>query len=763
MQKFGIGQPVRRKEDERFLRGRGRYVDDISVAGQLHGLVVRSPHAHAEIRRIGVEGAKASPGVVDVLTGYDYRAESLGPIPCMAEIGCDVIKPVRWPLQTERVRHVGDPVAFVVADSLAAARDAAELVEVDYEPLPVLTETARALDPEAPRIWPEAPENQSFHFQAGDRAKVAEAFSGAAHVVELELVNNRVVVAPMEPRVALAEHDPAEESLTLRLSGQAVHGLRGQLANRVFDVPEEKIRLIAPDVGGGFGMKNFLYPEYILAMWAARKLGRPVRWVSERGEGFLSDSQARDQINRVALALDAEHRFLALRIDSIANMGAYLSTNGPLIPTRPTMVVLGGCYRIPAIDFQVRGVFTNTVPTDAYRGAGRPEASYIIERLVDHAAHQLRLDPAELRRKNFIRPDDMPYRTALGQTLDCGDFSAVMDTALERADRAGFPTRYSEAENRGKIRGLGMASYYEATLGIPQEAAELRFEEDGAVTLLIGTMSNGQGLETGYAQILNELLGVPPDKMRMVQGDTALVPTGGGHGGSRSTQLGGGALFRAAEEVREKGRGLAAEHLETAAADIGFEDGIFRVAGTDRTVALADLAARYRENGRSFLDTRAQYEREAFTFPNGCHVCEVEIDPETGVVSVERYAICDDFGRVINPLLVEGQVHGGTVQGIGQALLERTVYDPSSGQLLSGSFMDYTMPRAADVPVFSFTLNGVPTTTNPLGIKGCGEAGCVGALPAVMNAVVDALRARGISHVDMPATPERIWRLLHAA
>jgi carbon-monoxide dehydrogenase large subunit len=531
----------------------------------------------------------------------------------------------------------------------------------------------------------------------------------------------------------------------------------------VFDVPEEKIRLIAPDVGGGFGMKNFLYPEYILAMWAARKLGRPVRWVSERGEGFLSDSQARDQINRVALALDAEHRFLALRIDSIANMGAYLSTNGPLIPTRPTMVVLGGCYRIPAIDFQVRGVFTNTVPTDAYRGAGRPEASYIIERLVDHAAHQLRLDPAELRRKNFIRPDDMPYRTALGQTLDCGDFSAVMDTALERADRAGFPTRYSEAENRGKIRGLGMASYYEATLGIPQEAAELRFEEDGAVTLLIGTMSNGQGLETGYAQILNELLGVPPDKMRMVQGDTALVPTGGGHGGSRSTQLGGGALFRAAEEVREKGRGLAAEHLETAAADIGFEDGIFRVAGTDRTVALADLAARYRENGRSFLDTRAQYEREAFTFPNGCHVCEVEIDPETGVVSVERYAICDDFGRVINPLLVEGQVHGGTVQGIGQALLERTVYDPSSGQLLSGSFMDYTMPRAADVPVFSFTLNGVPTTTNPLGIKGCGEAGCVGALPAVMNAVVDALRARGISHVDMPATPERIWRLLHAA
>jgi carbon-monoxide dehydrogenase large subunit len=761
MGEFGIGQPMRRKEDERFLLGRGRYVDDLPAEGHLVGFVVRSHAAHAEIRRLVVDAARRAPGVHTVLTGRDYREAGLGPLPCMSDIGAEIIRPERYPLQSERVRHVGDPIAFIVADSLAEARDAADLVEIDYEPVAPVVEAVAALDADAPRIWPEAPHNQAFQFQAGDAAAVAEAFANAAHIIDLELVNNRVVVAAMEPRGAIATYEPEEDRLTLRFSGQAIHGLRAQLASRVFNIPEEKLRLIAPDVGGGFGMKNFLYPEYALLLWAARELRRPVRWVAERSEDFVSDTQARDQVTKVTLALDAGHRFLALKVDTIANLGAYLSTNGPLIPTRPTMIVLGGCYRMPAMDFRVKGVFTNTVPVDAYRGAGRPEASYIIERLVEHAAHELGLEPSELRRRNFINPEDMPYRTALGQTLDCADFAGTMDKALALGDCAGFEARRRSSEANGQLRGLGMASYYEATLGIPQEAAEVRFEADGRVAMVVGTQSNGQGLETGYAQIVNEFLGVPPDRVHLVQGDTALVATGGGHGGSRSTQLGGSALFRAAEQVRERGRELAAEHLEVAAADVEFEDGTFRVVGTDRAVGLLDLAAEHRADGRSLLDARAEYQREAFTFPNGCHVCELEIDPETGMVTIERYSICDDFGRVINPLLVEGQVHGGTVQGIGQALLERTVYEEGSGQLVTGSFMDYAIPHAANMPSFDFTLNEVPTTTNPLGVKGCGEAGCVGALPAVMNAVVDALRARGITHVDMPATPEKIWRLLN--
>jgi len=763
MGQFGIGQPVRRKEDERFLRGQGSYLDDIALDGQAYAVVVRSPYAHAEIKRIDVEPARQSPGVLAVFTGHDLEAAGIRPLPCLIDIGTELKKPPRHALQTERVRHVGDPVAFVVADSLAAARDAAELVEVDYDGLAAVTEAVAALGDDAPQLWPEAPHNQAFHFKAGDRQAVADAFARAAHVTRLELINNRVVVAPMETRGAIAAYDADDDRLTLHLSGQGAHNLKSQIASHVLGIEPDRLRLIVPDVGGGFGVKNFLYPEYVLLLFAARELGRPVRWVAERSEDFQSASQGRDQVTKVALALDAEHRILGLEIDTVANLGAHLSTNAPLIPTRASMVVTGGCYKVPAIDFQVRGVFTNTVPVDAYRGAGRPEAAYIIERLIEQAAHELKLDPAELRRRNFIEPADMPYKTALGQTLDCGDFAGTMDKALALADRDGFQERRRASEARGRLRGLGMAHYYEATLGPPQEAADLRFEDDGRVTLYIGTQSNGQGLETGFAQILNEALSVPFEKMRMVQGDTTLVPTGGGHGGSRSIQLGGSALFRGAEETREKGKELAAEDLEAAIADIEFHDGTYRVVGTDRAIGLFELAAKHRENGRSLLDARAQYEREAFTFPNGCHVVEVEIDPDTGTVTVERYAVCDDFGRVINPLLAEGQVHGGIAQGIGQALLERTVYEPDTGQLLSASFMDYTMPRAWDVGHFAFALNEVPTTTNPLGVKGCGEAGCVGALPAVMNAVIDALRPRGIDHVDMPATPETIWRLLNPA
>ncbi len=761
MGQFGIGQPMRRKEDERFLKGAASYTDDLTLPEQLHAVLVRASFAHALINRLDVAAAQAAPGVQAVLTAADYLADGLGAMPCMAEIGCPITRLPRYPLQGERVRHVGDPVALVVADNLAAAKDAAELVEIDYEPLPVVTELAAALAPSAPQLWPEAPGNLAFHFSHGDAAACVAAFARAAHVVELELVNNRVVAAPMEPRAALGQYDEASGRLTLRFTGQAVHGLRRQLAEHIFRLPPEQIRLIAPDVGGGFGMKNFLYPEMILVLWAARRLGRPVRWLGERSEGFLADAHARDQIAKAALALDVEHRFLALKVETLANMGAYLSTHGPLIPTRSSSAVMGGCYALQAVDFQVRGVMTNTAPTDAYRGAGRPEAAYIIERLVDQAAHQLGVDPVELRARNFIRPEQLPYRTAAGQTLDSGDFAGTMRQALALADSAGFATRRAKSEARGRLRGQGLACYFEATLGIPQEAAELRFAEDGGVELVIGTMSNGQGLETGYAQILNEVLGIAPEAMRMIQGDTGQVPTGGGHGGSRSLQLGGNALFKAAEEVREKGRALAAEQFETALADIQFEDGIYRVAGTDRSVTLAALASR-RTQGRSLLDARGQYEREAFSFPNGCHVTEVEIDPETGVVTVERYAVCDDFGRLINPLLVKGQVDGGIVQGLGQVLLERTVYE-GGGQLLSGSFMDYAMPRADDVPDLRFTTNPTPTPTNPLGIKGAGEAGCIGALPALVIAVLDALRPHGIHQIDMPITPEKVWRLLRQA
>jgi carbon-monoxide dehydrogenase large subunit len=673
MQKFGIGQPMRRKEDERFLTGRGSYTDDAGVPGAFHGFVLRSPLAHARIRHIDAGAARAEPGVAAVITGRDILESGIGPMPCMSEMkrkdGSDaIVRPDRWPLQADRVRHVGEGVAFVVAQTLARARDVAELIEVDYEPLPAVADLGGALRADASQIWPEAPGNRVFEFAAGDRTATAAAFERAARVVELELINSRVVPTPIKPRACIASYDPDQDLMTLRFSGQAVHGLRRQLAQQVFRIPDEKLRLIAPDVGGGFGMKNFLYPEYVLALLAARELGRPVRWTAERGEGFVSDTQARDQTSRAALALDPEHRFLGLRVLSRANLGAYLSTNGPMIPTRPSMVVMGGCYRIPAIDFRVEGFFTNTVPVDAYRDAGRPEASYIMERLVDQAAFDLGIDPVALRARNFIRPEDMPYRTAMGQTLDCADFEATMKLALEAAGRAHFEARRAAAKASGRLRGQGIATYYEATLGIPEEAAELRFEADGMVQMAVGTMSNGQGLETGFAQIVGEVLGLPPHQVRLLQGDTALVPRGGGHGGSRSTQLGGSALFRAAETVREKAREFAAEELEVAAADLEFEGGTFRVVGTDRAITLLELAAHHRENDASALDAGATYTRESFTFPNGCHVCEIEIDPETGVTDVVRYTVADDFGRVINPLLVEGQVHGGVARGFGQVL-----------------------------------------------------------------------------------------------
>ncbi len=769
MAKFGVGQAVERTEDARLLTGRGRYTDDINLEGQVYGVVLRSPHAHAEIRSIDTSAARSAPGVLAVYTAADIRAAGLGTIPCMYPIeqkdGSPLVTPPHPILAEGRVRHVGDPVAFVVAESPAAARDAAELIEVDYAPLPAIADTATATDPEAPQIWDEAPRNTCFVWADGDEAATEAAFARAAEVVTVELVNNRVVVNPMEPRAALGDWDG--ERFTLYTPTQGPHSIRFQLAKHIFKVPTRAVRVVTPDVGGGFGMKIFLYAEQPLVLFAARELGRPVKWTAERSaDGFVSDSQGRDQINRVELALDANGRFLALKVRNVANLGAYISNFAPFIPTACGAGMLNGVYAFEAIHVEVTGVFTNTVPVDAYRGAGRPEAIYIVERAVDAAARRLGIDPAELRRRNFIRPEAMPCRTAMGLVYDSGDFARNLDEALRIADAEGFPARRRQAAGEGKLRGLGLAYYVEACGGGPGESANIEVAEDGTVTLLIGTQSNGQGHETAYAQVIAERLGIDLDRIRVVQGDTDLIAKGNGTGGSRSLPEGGIAVDRAAAAVIEKGRRIAARVMEAAEVDIEFRDGTFVVAGTDRRLGLAEAAQAARdptllpEEEETGLTGTGQFMAEEKTFPNGCHVCEVEIDRETGTTRIVRYTIVDDFGTVVNPLLLRGQVHGGVAQGVGQALLEGCIYD-EDGQLLTGSFMDYAMPRADDLPEIGLTLNeDIPCKTNPMGMKGAGEAGAVGAPPAVINAILDALAPLGVTHLDMPATPERVWRAM---
>ncbi len=771
--RFGLGQSVRRVEDRRFLTGEGRYLDDIAFDGQLHARILRSPYAHAEIRSIDTAAAVAVPGVVAVLTGAEVAADGLGDIPPGALVtnrdGSSNYVPSRPALARERVRFVGEPVALVLAESVAAARDAVEQIVVDYDDLPAVVATDEALSADAVQIYTEAPNNLCLDWEKGDQAATEAAFASADRIVTLDHINSRVVVNPIEPRGCIGLWDPDSESYTLYNAGQAVHGISRMLATAVFKTTPDKLRVISPDVGGGFGTKNFVYPEMALVLWAARRLDRPVKWISDRTEGFISDTQGRDHVMRAELALAADGRFLGLRIASTANIGAYVSTFGAMIPTNPVAVVLGGVYDIPAIHYQVRGVFTNTVPVDAYRGAGRPEASYAIERLVDLAAQELGVDPLELRRRNFIRPEAMPYTTGVGSVLDCGEFERILDRVLETSDQAGFTARRQESEGKGRLRGRGFACYFEATLGMPSEKTEVRFEEDGGVTVLAGTMSNGQGHETTYAQILHERLGLPFERIRLLQGDTGEIPVGGGHGGSRSMQLGGNALLAAADIIEEKARKLAGHLLEAAPADIELAEGACRVVGTDLKISLPELArisrdpARLPEGMEPGLDAVGGYEREANTFPNGAHVAEVEVDPETGAVRLVAYHVVDDFGTLLNPMITAGQVHGGVAQGVGQALLERTVFDRESGQLLSGSFMDYCMPRADDLPDIEVAFESVPTKTNPLGVKGCGEAGCIGALPAVINAVVDALEPYGIRHLDMPAAPERVWRAIQDA
>jgi carbon-monoxide dehydrogenase large subunit len=746
-----IGRSVRRLEDLRFLTGRGRYVADIASPGALWGHVVRSPHAHALIGRIDVAAAAKHAGVHGVFTSADLAG--LGAMPCMAAVS-PLIVPPRFALAVEHVRHVGDPVAFVVADNAEAAREAAERVEIQYEDLPAVVDGRAAIAEGAPQLWPQAPHNTAFHIQKGDGAAVAAAMKDAAHIVEIDVMNNRVVVAPIEQRAAIARFDTATGSFDLELTGQGLHGIRRQLAEFVFRLPPDRIRLHAPDVGGGFGTKNFLYPEWILLLWAARKLGRTVRWEADRAEEFVASAQGRDIAARARLGLAGDGRFLALDIEMVANLGAYLSGNGPGAAAVAASTAHGGVYAIPAIAVDVRGAFTNTVPVDAYRGAGKPEANYITERCIEAAARTLGFDPAALRRQNLIA--SFPHKTAMGLTIDSGGFVDNLDRAVGRADVRGFEARRAEAKARGRLRGLGIACFLETSRGAPNEGAEVRFETDGGVTVAVGTESNGQGHETAYAQIAADRLGVPLPAVRYVQADTRAVKSGAGHGGARSMHMGGAALVKAIDAALARARATAAHLLQASEGELVLEAGAFAVRGTERRIPLLSIA---RESGAA-LGEHVMNMTDVFTFPSGCHVAEVEIDPETGAASLVRYTAIDDYGRLINPMLTEGQVQGGVAQGIGQALLEHTVYDSESGQLLSGSLTDYALPRAADLPSFDIALVERPTAANPLGVKGSGQAGCIAAPQTVMAAILDALRPAGVRAIDMPATPEKIWKAL---
>jgi carbon-monoxide dehydrogenase large subunit len=757
--KFGTGQSVRRKEDDPLLRGRGCYVADCWPAGVLQAVVVRSPHAHARFA-LDPTRARAMPGVRLVLTGADTAA--LGPLPMQAGLeGVAIWSPPHRVLAKDEVRHVGDAVAFVVADTLDRARDAAEAIAIEWRPLPHVIGAVEALQRDAPKVWPTRPSNLAFEVALGDRAAADHAFRAAARTVSLTLVNQRLVTNYLDTRGVVAEYDEAADRVTLTLGSQGSHAIRDTLCDDVLKIEPEKLRVVTPDVGGGFGTKLFTYREYALAFLAARRLKRPVRWVAERTEHFLGDAQGRDNVTTARLALDDSGRFLALDIDIVADMGAYLSAYAPYIPYLGASMS-SGVYDVAACAVRLRAAFTNTVPVDAYRGAGRPEASYVIERLVDAAARELDIAPDALRLKNFVKPAAMPYATATGRVYDSGDFAAHLRRAQEIAGWQGFKVRAAAARRRALIRGIGLATYIEACGGMGPDTATVSLERDGGVTALMGSQSSGQGHHTAYAQIIADRLGVPPGRVRVVQGDTERIATGTGTGGSSSIPCGGASLAGAAEKLAGNLKALAAEALEASVKDLELVDGFVRVAGTDRAVALADLGNRPDAAGK--LTTSDAFSPPAPTYPNGTHLAEVEIDPATGATRIVKYVVVDDFGVSLNPLLLAGQVQGGAVQGIGQALMEQTVYESSSGQLVTASLMDYALPRADGIPDFTFETRNVPCCNNPLGVKGAGEAGAIGSCPAVMNAILDGLwRAFGISHIDMPATPERIWAAIAKA
>ena len=782
----GIGASVRRKEDYRFLTGNGHYVDDISRPGQVYARFVRSPHAHAKIKSVDTKAAAKAPGVLGVFTGADLAADGVGSVPCGWSIVQTNGEPWNAPphevLVTEKARYVGDQVALVVAETLEQARDAAELVAVDYEVLPANVSLAQAIKPNAPQLHENVPNNTCYVWGLGDEAATKAAFAGAKHVAKLDLTNNRLVPNAIEPRVALAERDPGDDSFTLYVTSQNPHLARIILSAFVGLAPEHKLRVVSPDVGGGFGSKIFVYTEECAVLWATKRIDRPIKWTADRSESFVSDAHGRDHSTHVEMALDGDGKFLGLRVDTIANMGAYLSNFASVIPTFLHGTLMQGQYTTGAIYCEVTAVFTNTTPVDAVRGAGRPEATYVIERIVDVAARVVGTDRAEIRRRNFIPADAFPYQTQVALEYDSGDYAPALEQTLKTIDYKGIDKRRAASRKQGKYRGIGISSYIEACglapsqvvgslgAGVGQfESAEVRFNATGNVTVFTGSHSHGQGHETTFAQIISERLGVPTENVDVVHGDSGRIPFGYGTYGSRSLAVGGSAIVKAADKIIAKGRKIAAHLLEAAESDIEFADGNFTVKGTDRAKTIAEIAfAAYvphnypLEELEPGLDENAFYDPPNFTYPFGTHVCELEVDEETGEVTIDRWVAVDDFGNVVNPMIVHGQVHGGVTHGVGQALLEHAVYD-ESGQLLAGSYMDYCMPRAADVPSFEIGETVTPCPHNPLGVKGCGEAGAIAAPAAVINAVVDALSSLGVTHVEMPATPQRVWRAMQDA
>jgi aerobic carbon-monoxide dehydrogenase large subunit len=761
--KFGIGQAVKRVEDSRLITGHGQYTADYAPAGALQAVFLRSPHAHAHFTVTNIDAAKSMPGVRAVLVAADF--EHLGDLPCLAPLPHSDGQMMKTPpyavMAKDAVRHVGDIVAMVVAETEAQAREAAEAIEIDWDPQPASVLMEPAIAKGAPAVWEEVPDNVALDTHIGDKAKTDAAFAAAAHVVSLKVINNRLIANYMEPRGAVGEYDRHNHQYTLLAGSQGVHGLRDTLAEKILKVPADKVRVITHDVGGGFGTKSFMYREYPLVLQAAKQLDAPVRWIGDRSEHFVGDAQGRDNVTTAEMALDNDGHFLAMRVDILGNLGAYLSQFAPYIPWLGASMATG-TYHIPQLHARVRGIYTHTLPVDAYRGAGRPEAAYVLERLVDTCARKLNMPREEIRAKNFIKSSQMPYKTLTDRTYDVGDFEGAMRASLAKAEYAHFEHRAAEAGKAGKLRGFGFSSYIECTAWGAGEEGSVALDNDGNFTVLIGTQSNGQGHETAYAQVVSQYLDVPLERIKVVQGDTKTVATGNGTGGSRSIPVGSAMLARASEKLAVQLKELAADKLEVAVADLEIADGAVRIAGTDRSISYEEIAKSSEATPEKLMAIDSFTPPEA-TYPNGTHCCEVEIDPETGNIRIVRYSVVDDFGMTLNPLLLAGQVHGGITQGIGQALMEHTVFS-DEGQLLTASFMDYCMPRALDLPDFHFETRNIPSTTNPLGLKGAGEAGSIGSCPAVMNAVVDALhRGFGITHIDMPATPLAVFSAIHGA
>jgi carbon-monoxide dehydrogenase large subunit len=766
MGEFAIGQGVSRFEDPRLVRGGGRYIDDIVYPGMAFGVVLRSPHGHAKILSIKTDTAKVAPGVIQIITAADWKKAGLNELPSHGGLkrrdGSPMFKSAYPVLAQDRVRWIGDPVAFIVAETAAQAADAAELIEVDYEPLPAVVSTAKAMEPGAAKVWEGCDDNIGFVELIGDRTATDAAFAKAAHVVKHRFVINRVTAASMEPRGAVGVYLPAEDRYIVHTPVQRAHPYRSEIA-KVLKVPESRVRVICIDVGGSFGMKTPVFNEAPLTMLASKLTGRPVKWISTRTEAFLSDAQARDNVTEAELALDKDSTFLGFRVKTIAAIGAYLQNNMPAFILNAG--TLAGCYRTPAMYVDITGVYTNTNPVRPYRGNGRPEAGYVIERMVDLAADELKIDPAELRRRNYIAPSQMPFKTALTFTYDCGEFEKNMDLALELADFKGFKRRRDESRKRGKLRGFGISNTIERAAAGGTEGAEVRFDRNGSVTLFSGSVTAGQGHETVFKQLVCDRLGLHPDEVRYVQGDTDEVFYGEGTGGSRTSTMSSAAFLMATDKVIEKAKAIAAHALKVDAADTNFADGVFSSPKTNRTMTIKEVAidssnpAKIPAVMEPGLFATATYKAGVQNFPNGCHVCELEIDKETGVAEIVRYSVVDDVGTVLNPMLLHGQIHGGVAQGAGQVLMEDIHFD-TSGQLVTASFMDYAMPHAHNLSNIEVESNPVPTKTNPMGTKGAGEAGNVGALPAVANALVDALSEFGVKHIEMPATPERIWRAM---